>query len=106
HDLAATASEKLWIVNAYPLVVAGLLPGAGTLGDRLGHKQLFIGGLVVFGSASLFAAYAPNPGALIGARAILAVGAAMMMPATLSIIRHTFDDEKERSFAIGIWASV
>jgi DHA2 family multidrug resistance protein-like MFS transporter len=106
HDLSATASEKLWIVNAYPLVVAGLLPGAGTLGDRLGHKQLFVSGLVVFGAASLFAAYAPSPAMLIAARAILAIGAAMMMPATLSIIRHTFDDEKERSFAIGIWASI
>lgn len=106
HDLAATASEKLWIVNAYPLVVAGLLPGAGTLGDRLGHKKMFISGLVVFGAASLFAAYAPNAAALIAARAILAVGAALMMPATLSIIRHTFEDEKERSIAIGIWASI
>ncbi len=106
HDLAATASEKLWIVNAYPLVVAGLLPGTGTLGDRLGHRNMFAGGLAVFGAASLFAAYAPSPGALIAARALLAVGAAMMMPATLSIIRHTFEDEKERSVAIGVWASI
>lgn len=106
YDLGATASEKLWILNAYPLVVAGLLPGLGTLGDRLGHKPLFMAGLVVFGAASLLAAYSPSPAILIAARALLAVGAAMMMPATLSIIRLTFTDESERALAIGIWASV
>ncbi|MBX8824910.1 MFS transporter [Ochrobactrum sp. SFR4] len=106
HDLAASASEKLWIINAYPLVVAGLLPGVGSLGDRLGHKRMFTAGLVVFGVASLAAAYAPNAEMLIAARVLLAVGAAMMMPATLSIIRLTFEDEHERSFAIGIWAAV
>ncbi|WP_081905377.1 MFS transporter [Janthinobacterium agaricidamnosum] len=106
HDLGASASAKLWIVNAYPLVVSGLLPGFGTLGDKLGHKRLFIGGLAVFGIASLGAAYAPTAGLLIVARGFLAVGAAMMMPATLSIIRITFTDERERALAIGVWASV
>jgi MFS transporter, DHA2 family, multidrug resistance protein len=106
HDLAATAAQKLWIVNAYALVVAGLLPGLGALGDRVGHKPMFMGGLAVFGLASLAAAYAPTPAILIGARALLAVGAAMMMPATLSIIRITFADEKERAIAIGVWAAV
>ncbi|RLP27601.1 MFS transporter [Mesorhizobium sp. YM1C-6-2] len=105
-ELAATATEKLWIVNAYPLVVAGLLPGLGTLGDRLGHKLMFMTGLAVFGTASLCAAFAPSPAALIAARVLLAAGAAMMMPATLSLIRLTFTDEKERSLAIGIWAAV
>lgn len=106
HDLAASAAEKLWIVNAYPLVVAGLLPGFGTLGDRFGHKRLFVGGLAVFGTASLVAAFAPAPAVLIGARVLLAVGASMMMPATLSIIRLTFDDERERALAIGVWAAI
>lgn len=106
HDLAATAAEKLWIVNAYPLVVAGLLPGAGPLGDRVGHKRLFLIGLVVFGVASACAAFSPSPAILIGSRALLAVGAALMMPATLSIIRHTFEDDAERAFAIGVWAAV
>ncbi|WP_127596034.1 MFS transporter [Nitratireductor alexandrii] len=104
--LEATANEKLWIINAYPLVVAGLLPGLGTLGDKLGHKKIFIAGLMVYGAASLGAAFAPSAGILIAWRVALAVGAAMMMPATLSIIRLTFTDEKERAFAIGIWASV
>ena len=106
HELRATATEKLWIINAYPLVVAGLLPGVGTLGDRLGHKRMFMAGLVVFGLASLGAAFSPTPAWLIAARALLAVGAAMMMPATLSLIRLTFTDEKERAFAIGVWAAV
>ncbi|KAF7597989.1 MAG: MFS transporter [Candidatus Dactylopiibacterium carminicum] len=106
HDLAASAAEKLWIVNTYPLVVAGLLPGAGTLGDRLGHKRLFLAGLMVFGVASACAAYSPGAALLIASRALLAVGAAMMMPATLSIIRHTFQDDDERAFAIGVWAAV
>jgi MFS family permease len=65
---------------------------------------MFVIGLAVFGMASLVAAYAPSPLLLIGGRALLAVGAAMMMPATLSIIRLTFSDERERAMAIGLWA--
>lgn len=106
HDLAASASAKLWIVNAYALTVSGLLLGMGTLGDRVGHRTMFVAGLVVFGIASACAAYAPTAAILIAARVGLGVGAAMMMPATLAIIRVTFTDERERSLAIGIWASV
>lgn len=106
HDLHASASQKLWIINAYPLVVAGLLPGTGTLGDRIGHRTMFLCGLIVFGFASTAAAFAPSANFLIGARIGLAVGAAMMMPATLSIIRITFQDEKERALALGIWSSI
>lgn len=106
HDLRATAVEKLWIVNAYSLVVAGLLPGSGALGDRYGHRRMFLIGLLIFGLASLIAGLAPTSEVLIGARALLAVGAAAMMPATLSIIRHSFDDPAQRSLAIGFWAAV
>lgn len=104
--LGATASQKLWIVNTYALVAAGLLLGAGTLGDRLGHKRLFVSGLIVFGLASLLAAFSPTPEVLILARALLAVGAALMMPSTLSIVRLIFTNEQERAVAIGVWASV
>lgn len=104
RELQASASSKLWIVNAYALVVAGLLPSFGALGDRFGHRRFFILGLYVFGVASLCAAYATSPGFLIAARALLAVGAAMMMPSTLAIIQQTFNDERERSMAIGIWS--
>jgi len=106
RELGASASDKLWIVNAYSLVVAGLLPGCGTLGDKVGHKRMFTVGLALFGMASLVAAFAPTPAVLIGARALLAVGAATMMPATLSIIRLTFIDEKECALAIGLWGAV
>jgi len=106
HDLGASNSQKLWIVNAFPLVMAGLLPTMGALGDRVGHRRIFLWGLVVFGIASLIGAYAPSANTLIAARAFLAVGASMMMPATLSLLRLTFTTDKDRAFAIGIWASV
>lgn len=106
HDLMASSSEKLWIVNVYALTVAGLLPASGALGDKFGARLLFLIGLIVFGAASLFAAFSPNPAMLIAGRALLAVGAAMMMPATLSIIRQTFTEPSERAFAIGVWAAV
>jgi DHA2 family multidrug resistance protein-like MFS transporter len=106
HDLGASNSAKLWILNAYPIVVAGLLPGLGTLGDRHGHRRLFLIGLVTFGVASLAAAYSPSALLLVIARAFLGVGAAMMMPATLAIIRVTFTDARERAFAIGLWSGM
>ncbi len=102
----AGLTQRLWIINAYPLVMAGLLLGAGTLGDRYGHRRLFLIGLVLFGAASLLAAFAPNPEVLILARGFLAVGAAAMMPATLSLIRTTFEDEQERNLAIAVWGSL
>ena len=105
-DLQADASQKLWIINAYPLVMAGLLPGAGTLGDRIGHKRMFLTGLALFAAASLLAAFAPSPPVLIAARAFLAVGAAAMLPATAALIRITFDDEHERGIAIGVWGTM
>ncbi|CCP01748.1 Putativefamily MFS transporter [Erwinia amylovora Ea644] len=106
HELKASTNEKLWIVNMYPLVVAGLLLGAGTLGDKIGHQRLFISGLLIFGTASLLAAFSPTAAVLIFARGLLGIGAAAMMPATLAIISLSFKDEKERSIAIGIWAAV
>ncbi|OBV41276.1 MFS transporter [Janthinobacterium psychrotolerans] len=106
HELQASSSQKLWIINIYSLVVCALLPGLGTLGDRLGHKPVFLAGLLVFGVASLCAAFSPAPAWLIASRILLALGAAMMMPATLSLIRLTFADARERSFAIGVWAAI
>ncbi|OAT51124.1 integral membrane protein [Proteus hauseri ATCC 700826] len=106
HDLNASASEKLWIMNAYPLIVAGLLPAAGMLTDRIGHKTLFISGLPLFAIASLCAAFSPTATALIASRGFLAIGAAMSMPATLSIVRQVFSNSQERAVAIGIWSAV
>lgn len=106
EELGANGTESLWIINAYPLVMAGLLLGAGTLGDRVGHKRMFLIGLVIFGVASLLAAFSPSPIILIAARAVLAVGAAAMMPATLALIRVTFENPRERNLAIAIWGTI
>ncbi len=105
-ELEASGSEALWIINAYPVVMAGLLLGAGTLGDRVGHRRMFVSGLIIFGLASVAAAFAPTPEILIAARALLAVGAASMMPATLALIRLAFDDARERNIAIAVWGSL
>ncbi|MCX7543140.1 MFS transporter [Corynebacterium marambiense] len=83
--------------------MAGLLPGAGTLGDRIGHRRIFTTGLAPFGAASLMSAFAPTVTILIVARMALAVGAAMMLPATLALIRVTLTDPQERNTAIGVW---
>ncbi|VEH04524.1 MFS transporter [Corynebacterium kutscheri] len=106
HELHTTELEGLWIINAYPLVLAGLLLGTGTLGDKIGHRRMFEIGLVLFGLASLAAAFAPNATALIAARGALGAGAATMMPATLALLRTTFKDVRERNTAIGVWGSV
>lgn len=106
YDLGASNSDKLWLINAYSLVMAGLLPGFGTLGDRIGHRRIFIWGLAVFGIASALAAFAPTAQVLIAARALLAAGAAMMMPATISLLRVHFTDDHERAIAIGIWGAI
>lgn len=104
-ELEASSSQQLWIINAYPLMMAGLLLGSGSLGDRFGHKRIFQIGLVIFGLASLAAAFAPVAEGLIIARAFLGVGAAAMMPATLALIRISFALERERNIAIGVWAA-
>lgn len=106
EELHATTEQALWIINAYPLVMAGLLLGAGTLGDRVGHRRMFLIGLGIFGCASVGAAFAPSAGLLIAARAVLAIGAAAMMPATLALIRVSFTDERERNFAVAVWGSL
>ena len=104
HELHASAAEGLWIVNAYPLFSTGLLLGAGTLGDRIGHRRMYLVGLVIFGLASLMAAYAGSVAALVLARVLQAVGASAMLPATLALIRVGFADERERALAISVWA--
>lgn len=104
HELHASAAEGLWIVNAYPLFSTGLLLGAGTLGDRIGHRRMYLVGLVIFGLASLMAAYAGSVAVLVLARVLQAVGASAMLPATLALIRVGFADERERALAISAWA--
>ena len=103
HGLGATQSELEWSINSYTLVFAGLLFTAGILADRLGRRITLTVGLVLFGLASLVSAYADTPGQLIWARALMGLGAAAVMPFTLSIIANIFDP-RERPKAIGVWA--
>ncbi len=104
--LQATGTEILWIIDIYPLIMASLLVPMGTLGDRVGPRKLLLAGLTIFLAASLAAAFSPTARALIGARAVLAVGASMIVPSVLSAIRLTFEDWKERAMALGIWGTV
>lgn len=105
-DLGATGEQVLWIIDIYPLIMAGLLVPMGTLADRIGSRSLLLAGLLIFVVMSTAAAFAPIAAALIAARAGMAVGAAMAIPCTLALIRYAFDDEKERALALGIWSSV
>ncbi|MER7316134.1 MULTISPECIES: MFS transporter [Streptomyces] len=105
-DLRPSAVGLLWIVDAYPLVCASLLILFGTLGDRIGRRRVLLCGYALFGIASALAATAGSPGVLIAARALLGVGGAMIMPATLSILRQVFPDRRERALAIGVWTAV
>ncbi|WP_262058318.1 MFS transporter [Streptomyces sp. STR69] len=106
EDLKPGAIELLWIVDVYPLVCASLLILFGTLGDRVGRRRILLLGYGLFGIASGLAACAHSAQVLILARALLGVGGAMIMPATLSILRQVFPDRRERAVAIGVWSAV
>lgn len=105
-QLGTTPLEGLWIINAYPLVLSGLILGTGTLGDRIGHRLMFLIGVAVFGLGSLMAAFSPSAWLLIAARGLLGVGAATMMPSSLALVRITFTNIRERNLAIAVWMSV
>ncbi|EKS6416388.1 MULTISPECIES: MFS transporter [Enterobacter cloacae complex] len=104
--LGASGNELLWIIDIYSLVMAGMVLPMGALGDRIGFKRLLMIGSVLFGLSSLAAAFAPSAGWLIAARASLAIGAAMIIPATLAGIRTLFIDVRHRNIALGVWAAV
>lgn len=104
--LGATSTQILWIIDIYPLVMAGLLVPMGTLGDRIGHRRILLMGLCVFTVASVAAAFSVSAEMLIASRALLAVGGSMIMPAVLAVVRQAFEDERERARALGIWTIV
>lgn len=104
--LEASGTEVLWIIDTYSLLMAGLLVPMGTLADRVGHRRILLIGLVVFGFASVAAAFSPTAAALIASRAAQAVGAAMIMPSVLAIIRQTFGGSRELPLALGLWGTV
>ncbi|MBO2457657.1 MFS transporter [Actinomadura violacea] len=105
EDLKPSGAQLLWIGDVYSFVIAGLLVSMGGLGDRIGRKRLLLGGAAAFGAVSVLNAYATSPELLIAARALMGVAGATLMPSTLALIRNIFTDARERSMAIGIWAS-
>jgi DHA2 family multidrug resistance protein-like MFS transporter len=104
-DLRPSATELLWIADIYGFLVAGLLITMGVLGDRIGRRRLLFIGAAAFGVASVVAAFAASPGALIASRALLGVAGATVAPSTLSLIRNMFHDPRQRSVAVGIWVT-
>jgi DHA2 family multidrug resistance protein-like MFS transporter len=101
--LKPSSSELLWIVDIYGFMVAGALITMGTLGDRIGRRRVLLIGAAAFGLTSLLAAFATSPATLIAARAVQGLAAAALAPSTLSLIRNMFLDDRERTFAIGVW---
>jgi EmrB/QacA subfamily drug resistance transporter len=106
RDLHASVSELQWTIDAYTVVLAGLLITSGSIADRVGRTKIFRVGLTLFSLGSLLCSLAPSAGALIGFRMLQAVGGSMLNPVAMSIIRNTFDDPRERAQAIGIWGAV
>ncbi|ELC5004821.1 MFS transporter [Salmonella enterica] len=106
QSLTLTNNQMLWVIDIYSLIMAGLLLPMGSLGDRIGYKKLMIIGSLIFGIASAFAALSSGANYLIFSRLLLAIGASMILPGTLSCIRDVFEDKQERNTAIGVWAFV
>lgn len=105
RDLSASGTEILWIGDIYSFVLASLLISMGSLGDRIGHKKLLLWGAVGFAAVSALTAYAPTAELLIAGRALQGVAGATLAPATLALIRGIFTEPRERTLAVGIWAS-
>ena len=104
-DLQPSSSQLLWIVDIYGFLVAGWLIAMGTLGDRIGRRRLLLIGAAAFGLASVLAAFSTSAEMLIATRAVLGIAGATLAPSTLSLIRNMFHDPRQRTFAIGIWAT-
>ena len=105
RELDASTSQLQWVVDSYILVFAGLLLTMGSLGDRFGRRGALAIGLSIIGVASIASAFAGSADQLIGIRAVMGIGGALVMPATLSIITNVFTDRRERAQAIAIWAA-
>ncbi|SDJ98177.1 MFS transporter, DHA2 family, multidrug resistance protein [Actinopolyspora mzabensis] len=104
-DLGATSTEQLWITDIYGFLIAGFLVTMGTLGDRLGRRNVLIAGATAFGVLSAIAAFSTSPEMLIAIRALLGIAGATIMPSTLALIMSMFPDPKQMGAAIGVWAT-
>ena len=102
-DLKPSSAQLLWIIDIYGFLVAGSLITAGTLGDRIGRRRLLLIGAVLFGGASILAAFSRSAAMLIATRALLGLAGATVAPSTMSLIRNMFLDPRERTKAISIW---
>lgn len=106
RDLHAGVVQLQWVVDGYNLVYGGLLLTGGTLGDLFGRKRIFLFGLALFCAGSVLCAMAPDVATLVAGRLVTGLGAALELPATLSIITVAYPDPEERAHAIGLWAGV
>ncbi|MEU3232563.1 MFS transporter [Nocardiopsis alba] len=102
-DLSPTSAQQLWILDIYAFMIGGFLVTMGALGDRVGRRRLLLIGAVVFGVASVLAAYSVSAEMLIVTRALLGIAGATLMPSTLALIRNMFEDPRQRATAIGVW---
>jgi EmrB/QacA subfamily drug resistance transporter len=106
RQLHASNSQLQWVVDAFNLLFAGSVLAVGSLSDRFGRKGMLLAGLSVFGLASLAGGLTDSAGALIAARSVMGVGAAMVFPSTLSLISNVFTERRERALAIGLWGAI
>lgn len=105
EDLRPSGTQELWIMDAYGFMIAGFLLTMGTLGDRIGRRRLLMIGAVAFGAVSVLAACSTSADMLIATRAALGIAGATLMPSTLALISNMFADQRQRSLAIGVWAT-
>src|ERR1700745_1043736 len=106
RQLHASNSQLQWVVDAFNLLFAGSVLAMGSLSDRFGRKGMLLAGLSVFGLASLAGGLTGSPGELIAARGVMALGAAMVFPSTLSLLTNVFTERRERALAIGLWGAI
>src|SRR3954469_22322685 len=105
RELHASNTELQWAVDAFNLLFAGTVLAFGSVSDRFGRKGMLLAGLAVFGLASFAGGLTDSPGQLIATRAVMGVGAAMVFPATLSLLTNVFTERRQRSLAIGLWGA-
>ncbi|WOF21691.1 MFS transporter [Microbacterium betulae] len=106
QELEPTSAQQLWIIDAYSLVLAGLLVTMGSLGDRFGRRRLLLTGAIGFTVVSVLAAFAPTAGWLIAARAAMGFFGATLMPSTMSLLRSIFPERDQRRIAVAVWAGM
>src|SRR5882757_7372653 len=104
-SLGGGVAELQWVVSAYTIAFAAFILTAGALGDRLGAKRIFMAGFAIFTAASLACALAPSATILIAARCVQGFAAAILVPNSLALLSHTYNDEKARGRAVAIWAA-